>query len=160
MKLYEINRKLEYLLDACVDQETGEFTPSKEAESEIAALEIERTEKAVQVGCFIKSLNAEAVALAEEEAKLRTRRSSINRRAEWLCEYLAREYEGQSIKDARCIIGWRKSVVVIVCDERVLPEEFWKVERHVMKSPIKDAIKSGTLVPGAYLEEKQNIQIK
>lgn len=160
MKLYEVNQKLEWLIEACCDPETGEFTASPEAEQEIAALEIERTEKAVEIGAYIKGLNAEAVALAEEEAKLRNRRSAVTRRAEWLCDYLAREYQGENIKDPRCVIGWRKSVVVIICDERVLPEEFWKTERHVMKSPIKDAIKSGTLVPGAYLEEKQNIQIK
>lgn len=160
MKLYEINRKLEYLLEACCDPETGEFQPSEEAEKEIALLEIERTEKAVQIGAYIKGLNAEAVALAEEEAKLRNRRSSVTRRAEWLVDYLAREYQGENIKDPRCVIGWRKSTVVLVCNEQILPEEFWKVERHVMKAAIKDTIKSGKLVPGAYLEEKQNIQIK
>lgn len=159
MRLYEINRKLEWMLEACCDPETGEFAPSDEAEQEIALLEIERTEKAIQIGAYIKGLDAEAVALAEEEAKLRARRSSINRRAEWLCAYLAREYKGESIKDARCVIGWRKSSVV-ECDPEILPEKYWKITRDVMKQAIKNDIKSGIDVPGASLVEKQHIQIK
>lgn len=159
MKLYEINQQIEALLDACTDHETGEFAPTAEAEEQLAALEIERGEKAINLACYLKGLDAEAVAIAEEESKLRTRRQSINRRIEWLKNYLEANYQGESIKDPRCVISWRKSTVVWI-DERLLGEQYWRVTRDPMKQKIKDDIKSGIDVPGARLHEVQHIQIK
>jgi hypothetical protein len=40
---------------------------------------------------------------------------------------------------------------VVITDAELVPDEFWRVERTLMKDPIHDAIDAGKTVPGAVL---------
>lgn len=160
MQLYQINQRIESLLEYCSDPDTGEFIGTDELLVELNELEIEKSEKAVSIGCYIKGLNAESEAIAEEEQKLRQRRKSLDRRSEWLKGYLEYNHPGESIKDARCCIGWRKSQAVEIIDADIIPETYFKIVKEISKQAIKDDIKKGLDVPGAIVVERQNIQIR
>lgn len=68
---------------------------------------------------------------------------------------------GEKFEAPRVAISWRKSEAVKILDESMIAPCFWKTPAPQLdKMSIKATIKSGQAVPGATLEEKQNIQIK
>lgn len=158
MKLYEINAEIERLLESAVDPETGELTGSVEG---LDQLEMDLKTKVLDTACYIKGTEAEAEAIREEEKKLAARRKTLERRTEWLREYLTQNMTaGEKLKDNRVSLSWRSSVSVDVLDEEVIPENFWRIKREVDKTSIRDALKAGTMVRGAQLIEKLNLQIR
>jgi hypothetical protein len=161
-KLYEISALLQQAVDACLakaEQAEGEIT--EDWSEFLDAVMMERDEKALGIACYIKNLAAEAAAIKAEKDALAKRQHTIENRAESLKTYLAAHIQaGEKIEGPRAVIGWRKSSAVNITDETAIPMSFWKVERSVMKSEIKDAIKAGMAVPGAEIIERQNISIK
>lgn len=131
-------------------------------ESCLQHIESERDEKAIRIGCFLKSLRHEAAALKEEKIRLQKRQQSCERTMERLTAYLEQFLpEGTKIKDPRCVISWRKSETVHCwADAGMLPPEYQRVKVEPNLSAIKDALKSGEDVLGAELQTKQRIQIK
>ncbi len=64
MKLYEINAKMEELMEkweACIDQETGEIMDDVvfDIEEELTKLQLDRDEKIEDCACYYKGLLAE-----------------------------------------------------------------------------------------------------
>lgn len=163
--LFEIKESLYELLEngyneACIDQETGEFDEAK-AKSLLDGLQEAYTEKVDGIAQYIEELFARANALHERAAALIERAKQTEKKAECLKRYLGealgyKKYESDAVK-----IGFRKSVSVNV-DEDYLPEEYFSVTevRKADKASIKSALLAGTVIPGAMLVEKQNIQIK
>ncbi len=125
-------------------------------------IEAERDEKAIRIGCFLKSLRHEAAALKAEKQRLAKRQQSCERTIERLTGYLEQFLpEGTKIKDPRCVISWRKSEAVAcrVAPEQLQPD-YQRVRVEADLAAIKAALKSGEKVAGAELQTKQNIQIK
>lgn len=163
MTLYEINSAIEAAVNAVLnsmDAETGEVDEAYVHELE--ALQVQREEKLDNIGAYIKNLLAEAKMLKEEEAALKARREAKERKAESLKNYLASALDGEKFESARVACSWRKSEAVAVDDVDLLPDEY-KVEKTTYtadKAKIKEALKAGTEVRGAWLETKNNLQIK
>jgi Skp family chaperone for outer membrane proteins len=162
MTLYEIKREIEEAIDAMfasVDEETGEV--SEDAVNKLAELNAARDEKLDNIGAYIKNLMAEAEAIKAEEKKLADRRRVIENKVERLKAYVASILGGQKWSSARVAYSFRKSEKVIV-DENNLPKTYMvkKVEFAPDKKTIKELLKSGKKIRGAYIEESQNIQIK
>jgi Tfp pilus assembly protein FimV len=57
-------------------------------------------------------------------------------------------------------VSYRKSSALKVFDETLIPEQFFVQVPKRLDSEIKKAIQNGELIPGAEIEERQNIQIK
>lgn len=154
MNLYEI----EGAIMSLVDEETGEVADYEALE----ALEMERDKKISNLGCFIKNLRAEAAAIKAEKMALAARQQAVENHVERLEEYLSRYMNGTKFEDGRVKISWRKSESVEIDEGAIdeLPARFIKVERSIMKSPLKDALKGGQQFDGCRLVTKQNIQIK
>ncbi|MBR1527767.1 MAG: siphovirus Gp157 family protein [Oscillospiraceae bacterium] len=153
MTLYEIDNAI----TNCIDSETGEVLD----EEALTALVMERTEKIESVGCWIKNLEAEAEAIKVERDKLAQRQRTAENRAESLRRWLAGILNGEKFTTAKVAVSFRKSVAVQI-DEDKLDKKYF-VEKSVTvpdKTAIRNALKSGEKISGAYLEEKQNIQIK
>lgn len=163
MTLYDINSAIEAAVTAMLNsanEETGEVDAA--CVEQLEALQVQREEKLDNIGAYIKNLLAEAKMLKEEEAALKARREAKERKAESLKNYLATALDGEKFESARVACSWRKSEAVAVDDIELLPDEY-KVEKTTYtadKAKIKEALKAGAEVRGAWLETKNNLQIK
>lgn len=160
MKLYEINDAYWQWLEK-VQENEGELT--RELLIEMECIEGEFDEKAEAYAVLIKTLNAEAEMLKTEQQRLYERQKQKENLAERLKERLAesmRFFEKDKLETAKCKISFRASKAVEIIDEALIPDEYFKVERKVIKTDIKTAIAEGKEVAGAVLVEKKNIQIK
>ncbi len=169
MNLYEIESSIYELLEngfnaACVDPETGEIDVGKAA-AYLEALQLERGVKIENIAIYIKTLDAEAAAILEEEKRLEARRKAKEKKAERLKEYLKASmlaFGDKKFETPRVALSFRTSKQVIVTDIEKLDKAFVKekIEYAADKTAIKKAIDGGATVEGAYVEEKQNLNIK
>ena len=164
--LHDINARLRILLEngydeTCIDMETGEFDADRVA-SLIEELSLAREEKIDGIALYIEELGVIAAALKAKADELTKRAKVMENKAERLKDYLSVMLNGEKYESTSCKISFRKTTSVVVVDEYALPAEYFteKIERKPDKTAIKDAIKGGTVIPGAVLVEKNNIHIK
>lgn len=161
--LYEINTEVQKALDDLlnsIDPETGEVDEAYLHAYE--DLNLQKDEKLDNIGVYIKEQMAMAKAIKEEEANLKDRREKIEGKIERLKNYTADILAGEKWSNARVAFSFRKSDSVDIPDDALIPDEFIRTE--VKKTPdkkaIKEALKRGQEVRGAFLIEKNNLQIK
>ena len=162
MTLYAINKAIEETLDAAVDPETGEIVEADLFEA-YNRLQMDRTDKIENIGCFIKDLDAEAKAIREEEKALAVRRRIAENKAERLRGYLAFCLKGERFNTPRCSVQFRKNTVVAVDENRLneVPEKFLRYkDPEVDKKAVREALKAGEAVPGCTLAESVSMIIK
>lgn len=164
LKLYEYPRAIEDAYERGTDAETGEIIDEK-AWTELEALQMERDQRIEGVVLWVKSLNAEAADIKDEEEALKKRRKSIERKAESLKDYLGYVLRGEKFETARVAISWRRSETAELLegvDPVSLPLEYQRVKVAVEpdKAKLKEALKAGKTIEGVELVERQNIQIK
>ena len=153
MNLYEIDNEIMN----CIDEETGEIVDVEKLDS----LVMERDVKIENICLWIKNLKADAVALKAEKDNFATRQKAAENKAESLTKYISNYLNGDKYKSARVTVSYRKSEAVNITDISQIPTEYIKpAEPQADKTAIKNAIKSGTAIPGAEIIENQNIQIK
>lgn len=173
MNLFDIDEKLYNLIENGFDVETGEaYQTQEELDKAIDECGIELEKKIENIGCFIKNLEADAKALKEEEANLKHRREVAEKKVEslkkYLNGYLMAVYPNDTdrakwkFKTAKVVMGFRKSTTVEVPDIDKLDKNFLRVKTEVSadKTAIKDAIKNGKIVDGAFLQDNVNLSIK
>lgn len=149
---------------ACIDAETGEVIDTEKLD----ALNMEREAKIEGVALWVKSLDAEAAAIREEEKMLADRRRAKENRAARLREYLATALGGQPFETARVRMSYRSSAALKVTDTEALM--VWLEKNHddclSYKSPsilldkVKRLIRCGIAVPGCEMETRNNLQLK
>ena len=160
--LYEINQDI---LD-CVDLETGEILDTEKLD----ALQMEREAKLEGVALWIKDMKAEAAAVKEEADKLNARKKALDSKIEAIKTWLLQALDGGKLKTARCNVYQTHSQRVNIPDEPKLigflqtldePEKFLRFkDPELRKDEIKKALKDGTIIPGAELEETESVVIK
>lgn len=164
MTLYEINHDIEETLNlllASMNPETGEV--DEVYVHQLEDLNVQRDEKLESIGCYIKNLEAEAEAIKKEEEALKQRRETAERKANSLAQYITEMLGGEKWSCPRVAFSFRKSEQVTTVDDlELIPDEYCviKTERKVDKKKIKEAIKAGVEVRGAWLTEKINLNIK
>jgi hypothetical protein len=159
MTLYEINEAIM----GCVDAETGEIVDF----DQLDALQMARDEKLENIALYIKSLEAEVAAIGAERDALLKRKTVKENKAKRLREYLSFNLDGQPFETPRVALTFRKSTGVKITDERELVE--WLQKNHdeclsykaptVLKTGVAHLIKIGEAVPGAMIEQKNNMQL-
>jgi len=161
MNLYEIDSIYHGVLDrAKAIAEENEGVIPDDLSAELDAIEMTREQKIENVVKAFKNESALADMIRSEIKTLQSRIASHDSSAEWLKKWLSMFVQiGEKFEFGSGKISWRKSSSVVV-DETQLPDEYFKTVRSPMKAEIKDAIKAGATIPGATVEEKQNIQIK
>lgn len=152
MNLYEINREIM----ECWDETTGEILDVQKFDAMQLALE----DKLEGIGCYIKNLEAEAAALKAEEQAFAARRKRAENKAASLKNYLSGYLQGCPFETLRVKVSFRKSESLEVSESAVIPEEYLKYSVDVNKAELKKAVKSGLVLDGVQLVQKQNIQIK
>lgn len=108
---------------------------------------------------------AEIKAIKDEEERLKNRRQSLEKKDEWLMNYMKEIFELSG--ESKALYGtftfsWRKSTQCVV-DESVFQDDRFVVIEEVKKIDkmgIKKALTNGETLPGATLIENQNLQIK
>ena len=160
--LYEIDQDI---LD-CVDMETGEILDAEKLD----ALQMEREKKLEGVSLWVKDLTAEATAVKEEADKLTARKRALDNKITALKSWLLIALNGEKLKTPRCNVYQTHSTRVSVEDEAELvkflesleePEQFLRFrDPELRKDEIKKALKDGTIIPGASLEETESVVIK
>ena len=145
----------------CLDPETGEIID----EALFDELNLKREEKIENILLAVKNLTAEAKAIKEEELNLAKRRKVAENKAESLKNFVAGILDGMNFKTPRVAATWRKSEAVVVGSVSDLMknnlDDYLKYkEPEADKTKIKAALKSGVNIPGCYIEERNNLNIK
>ena len=160
MTLYEIQDNIRQAIEQGFNEETGEVFDA----SDIEALQIQRDEKIESIALYIKDLTAEANAIKAEKTALAKRQQTAENHAESLKRYLAKCLDGQKFKTARVAISYRKSQTLELIDGldiNQLPKQFLReIAPEVDKTALKDALKEGQEIYGAYLQDHINTIIK
>lgn len=167
MTLYEIDYEIRAFLDSLMEavDENGEIVEQEVDVDKLAELNAARDAKLDNIACWIKNLEADAVAIKAEEKALKERRERAEHKAERLKKLLADSMQAageDKFSSARCAISFRKSNPVVIDNFDALADEYKKekIEISADKAKIKEAIKAGNDVAGAHIEEVKNIQIK
>ena len=161
MQIWEIDAEMEHLFDMA-DPDTGELP--EEAVQALEALQLERETKLEGWALSVKNDLAEVAAIEEAERTLAKRKKAAKNRAEQKKIFLAAKLNGEKLKTGRVSLSWRRSVGTVIdkdttwqdFDERFLK---WK-DPEISLSAIREAIEAGEDVPGAHLEERNNLQIR
>lgn len=166
MKLYEIANDYLALMQAIENDEIPEEAIADTLEAIVAEIE----DKADNIACLLKNIDADIVAIKAEEAKLAERRKVKEKSAERIKQYLSDVLQSAAIdkvETARNRITFRKSESVEL-DEGAFVA--WAMENRddlltysapkANKTEIKKALKGGAEIVGAQLVSKNNIQIK
>lgn len=162
MKLYEIPEEYRKVLEGVqVDEETGEILGT-DALVEFAG---DLNETIKNTGLYLFELDSEAQQIDAQIKRLKARKDGMKRRAETLKNLMLDAMTSTGLKkvqDPLVTVYLRKSTATIVDNMELIPKDMLRVK--VETSPdlvaISKTIKSGIEVPGAHLEERQNVNIK
>ena len=166
MKLYEIDARLDELLDGSVDEETGEIITDFD---EIEKLQMERDAIREGIACHIVGDRAEILALQMQEQKLKERRQRLERHVDKTMEFLAEISHGEGLQSDRVSITFRRSAgkVVVLDEARLL--EWAKANRddlltykepEIKKAAIKAAIQGGEDIPYASIDKTPTMSVR
>lgn len=162
MKLYEIPEEYRKVLEGVqVDEETGEILGT-DALVEFAG---DLNETIKNTGLYLFELDSEAQQIDAQIKRLKALKDGMTRRAETLKNlmlYAMTSCGLKKVSDPLVTVYLRKSTATIVDNMELIPKDLLRVK--VETSPdlvaISKTIKSGIEVPGAHLEERQNVNIK
>lgn len=178
MKLWEIGDKMEAIMNATIDRETGEI--SEEGMAELGAVEMEFQEKCLAVAKYCSGERLEAEAIMVKATELTERANKLLNHANGLeQQYLAIEMfeagiwiekpekRGSEVllKDAEVTISAKKSIKTEEVDKELTPDAFraevppvpatWRPD----KKEILKALQRGEDVPGWTLGKSVTIQV-
>lgn len=162
MKLYEIAREYESILNEAIDVETGEV--NEVIIHKLDEVKVDVKEKAIAVASYIKNLEAERDAINAAKKLMAEREAKLDKEADWLTDYLQINMERCGIKEISCAyfgIKLKKCPVSVnIINEGSLPGEYIKskIVTSVDKAKIREELINGVIVPGAEL--KQNIRLE
>ncbi len=161
LSLYELSANYLQALDFLTDPEMD-----LAVNDTLEALGGELEDKAINVAKFFRNMEATADAIKIAEADMAKRRKALENRVQWLKNYIKENMEICGISNIECphfkLSIQKKPVAVNILDENAIPAQFkeavvsWKID----KTAIKDAIKSGSVVPGTELISGTRLAIK
>lgn len=165
MTLYEIDKRIEDAMKRAIDPETGEII-NDEAMAELEQLDMERPIKIENIAMYIKNLEADADVedakakpFEDEAKKFKAIAKRSRNEANSLRHYLKQHLHGEAFEGKYIKISFRKSEGVVVNDLTKIPPYYLNTSPDI--ASIRAALKlDPESVPGAVLEERQNIQIK
>lgn len=164
LKLYEIKKEYDTAIELALEYAEANNGDLPEFwDKELEALEGTLDEKRISCAHVYKNLSSEADAIKAEEKKLAARRKALENAADRVKGYLVINTPvGTKIDTPTAVISWRKSEQTVIDNVEAVPEQYKRTEVIVTpdKAAIKKAISSGQEIPGAHVEEKQNLQIK
>lgn len=171
MKLYEITQELETLeamYELVYDEETGEvneldFNELQAMEKEMKNLLSNKSDAIIK---FVKNMDSDITVLKDEEKRLKERREKLEKKKEWLKNYLMEnmlKLGYTKVESTYGTLSTRKSKSTII-NENIIAKDprYWSVETKDKfdKNKIKKLIESGEEIVGAYIQENTSVVIK
>lgn len=164
MTMFEIKEEIRRLLENLYTEADEDGCVSDETMAALEALNEAKEDKMESIALYYKEMQAEADAIKAEAENLANRAKSTQKKADSLKAYLSRilQEDGmEKFSTARVKVTFRSSEAVIVDEDNVSKTYLKKNIKYVPdKTAIKEALKAGKKVKGAYLETRNNIQIK
>lgn len=164
MTMFEIKEEIRHLLENLYTEADEDGCVSDETMAALEALNEAKEDKMESIALYYKEMQAEADAIKAEAENLANRAKSTQKKADSLKAYLSRilQEDGmEKFSTARVKVTFRSSEAVIVDEDNVSKTYLKKNIKYVAdKTAIKEALKAGKKVKGAYLETRNNIQIK
>lgn len=163
MKLYEINKECEDILNDLYD-ENGEVNQQALVRLEQNELELEK--KAIAVASFIKNLDAEREAITIAKKAMAERESKYKKRSEELQGYLLFNLEKRGITNISCpyfeIRVKKCPASVDIMDETIIPEEYMRTKTETLPDKVKmlQEMKAGVLISGVALKHNLKLDIQ
>lgn len=164
MKLYEMTRAYEELLEKTFDEDTGEV--NEKALEKLNELDATIKEKSIAVASYIKNLEAERKAIDEAKKEMALREKRLTTRVDYLTSYLKCHMEKAAISEISCpyfaIKVKNNPVSVNDYAPDQVPEEYKRIITEVKldKRKIKDALLQGTQIPGVSLTQNTRLEIR
>ncbi len=165
MNLFEIDERIKACVklqegDNYVDTETGEIIDV----AALKSLEMQRDKKIRNIACWIRNLDSDEKALAEQEKRFKDRKTACRNKKEALKGYLAAFLQGANWLNDEVRISWRESEAVEFesgFDFKNLPEIYLRYkDPEPNRDLLKKDLKAGTVVPGAALVKKNNLIVR
>lgn len=162
--LYELSAEYAAFLEAV---EAGEI-PEEAIADTLEGISGEFSQKADNIACIIKELNARAAAIKEEADRLSERQAAAIRRAENLKRYLAEAMQRtgmNKLETPRNALSFRRSTSVYIPDEEEFKRRHAELCRQevkvtIPKKEIGERLRAREQIEGAELRESRNLQIK
>ena len=164
--LYDLVNEEYAILEEAIRLRMEAGDTQEEATSKaVATLDMMTNDKVIAYACLVKSLDATAEAIKTEESRLAQRRKQSENTAERLRARMVDLLDHSAkYEDAKAVVSFRKSVAVVVETEAdKLPPEFVRIIPASLaadKTALAKALKAGTVIPGAVLEDRWNVSIK
>lgn len=160
-KLFHIQQQYVQLLGKIEDAD-GEITP--EIDSALQFTEQRLRQEGADVAYAIKTLEYWQEDLKKEIERLDKMKARALKSSELFRARLktAMEQFGiERISDPYITISFRKSEAVEITEETLIPDDYKELPPpKISKTKIKEALKSGTDVPGAAIVQRNNLIIK
>jgi len=162
MPLYQLADEFIAIAKALADQEMPEEVIADTLEGASGELE----QKAWNIAALILQLDAETAMIKEAEQRMSARRKSLERRVDWLREYLLLNLLRTGIAEISSpefVVRVRDNPPrVVLDDEEAIPKAFKQKETiiSIRKDEIRRALLAGESVKGAHLERDKRLAIR
>ena len=140
--------------------ETGEIIPVEEIlKEEIEKLEGEKIEKLENIEYLKRDNKSKIDTLADEIKRLQGRKKSFENANDNLTKLQDYLLQGEKLKTDKFTFSYRKSKVVNIVDEDLIPDEYKKIEYKVDKMKLKKILEKEK-IQGAELIEKKSLSVR
>ena len=162
MPLYQLADEFIAIAKALADQEMPEEVIADTLEGASGELE----QKAWNIAALILQLDAETAMIKEAEQRMSARRKSLEKRVDWLREYLLLNLLRTGIAEISSpefVVRVRDNPPrVVLDDEEAIPKAFKQKETiiSIRKDEIRRALLAGESVKGAHLERDKSLAIR
>ena len=149
------------LINAMLEENGGELTP--EIEEAMQITEDNFISKAEAYGATISEYDAQADACAQEIKRLQAYKKTCENVSKRMKERLTdamHTFNTDKVTAGTFRFSFRKSTAVVIENEEMIPDDFFKTERTLCKKELMDALKAGEVIVGATLETRQSLQMR
>jgi hypothetical protein len=158
--LYNITED-QRLINAMLEETGGELTP--EIEEAMLITEENFISKAEAYGATISEYDAQAEACAQEIKRLQAFKKTCENVSKRMKERISdamMTFDKDKVTAGTFRFSFRKSTAVVVENEELIPEEYFRTERTICRKELMDALKAGEVIAGAMIETRQTLQMR
>lgn len=158
--LYTITEE-QQMINALLEENGGELTPEIEAAMQIT--EDNFIAKAEAYGATISEYDAQAEACAAEIKRLTAFKKTCENVSKRMKERLTdamHTFNTDKVTAGTFRFSFRKSTAVVIENEDMIPEDYFRTERIICKKELMDALKAGEVIVGATLQTRQSLQMR
>lgn len=158
--LYNITED-QRLINAMLEETGGELTP--EIEEAMLITEENFISKAEAYGATISEYDAQAEACAQEIKRLQAFKKTCENVSKRMKERISdamMTFDKDKVTAGTFRFSFRKSTAVVVENEELIPDEYFRTERTICRKELMDALKAGEVIAGAMIETRQTLQMR